>query len=148
MEDNWFRRNSQDSERNQEQSIADDTDTGSSQPMRAQPDVYSDHRIGNVDVEAYGGTSPSYGYENTSLRGKRRLNPPKSQYSSGLTSFHVEPAPPPPKQPQKQYSWIDNINKNAEDENMEEHMDDSKLAVDIPELVLLHEADHRTNSFR
>ncbi|KAJ2962561.1 hypothetical protein NQZ79_g2412 [Umbelopsis isabellina] len=124
MDNNWFRRNSQYSERNQEQSIADDADGRSSQPMRVQPDVYSDRHIGNVDVEAYGGRSPNYAYENSSQSGKRRLNPPKTQYSGGFASFHVEPLPPAPKQPQKQYSWIEKLNNTAKEEDLEDPLDD------------------------
>ncbi|KAG2172426.1 hypothetical protein INT43_004968 [Umbelopsis isabellina] len=126
MEDNWFRRNSQNSERNQEQSIADDTDAGSSQPMRAQPDVYSDRRTGNVDVEAYGGTSPNYGYEKTSQRDKRLPNLPKTQFSGSFASFHVAPVSTSPKQPEKQYSWIEEINNTAKDENLEDPIDDNE----------------------
>ncbi|CAM0140473.1 unnamed protein product [Umbelopsis sp. WA50703] len=123
MEDNRNRRDLLYDEGSQEQSIADDNDAQTTRPMRAQQGVYSDQRLGDVDVEAYGGRSPNFGSEKTTTPSKRPLARPKTQFSGGFASFHVEPMPPAPEKSQKEYSWIDEINNTAKAEKLEDQVD-------------------------
>jgi hypothetical protein len=60
--DNNSQRRKWSSDQPQEQSIGDDDDNLASEPMRAQKGLRHD-RLGSVDVESYGGISPSFSHE-------------------------------------------------------------------------------------
>ncbi|KAI9289888.1 hypothetical protein BC943DRAFT_333174 [Umbelopsis sp. AD052] len=118
MEHNSKRRDSFE-EQHPEQSIVED-DTEVSHPLRAQQQNPS-NRLGDVDVESYGGISPVMSHQKEPPRFNRAIDP---QYKFREIYAKAE-AKPQPKDlehiPQKQYSWIERLNKTAVKE--EDHAD-------------------------
>jgi hypothetical protein len=122
MEHNSKRRDTL-SEQRPEQSIAED-DSSVSHPLRAQQQNPSD-RLGDVDVESYGGVSPVMSTEKELPRFNRAIDP-QYKFREIYAKAEVKPqekeheAPPVP---EKQYSWIERMNKSA----VKEEDDDSEF---------------------
>jgi len=121
MDDNSKRRDSL-GEQHNEQAIAED-DSSVSHPLRAQQQNPSD-RLGNVAVESYGGISPVMSHEKEPPHFNRAIDP---QYKFREIYAKTEEKPQPKvqvhKAPEKQYSWIERLNKSATKEEKEEKED-------------------------
>jgi hypothetical protein len=113
MENNSKRRESLNNQR-PEQSIDDNDDILASQPLRAQQ-AYNPERLGNVEVETYGGVSPAFSHD----KSPSHFNPsidPQSKFRDIYADAYKKPEPKTRKPPEKQFSWIDRMNASAEKE--------------------------------
>lgn len=127
MDDNFKRRDSS-GEQHNEQAITED-DSSVSHPLRAQQQNPSD-RLGDVAVESYGGISPVMSHEKEPPHFNRAIDP-QYKFREIYTKADVKPQPKVQahKAPEKQYSWIERLNKSAakQEKEVEEQQEDSKF---------------------
>ncbi|KAI8584576.1 hypothetical protein K450DRAFT_216977 [Umbelopsis ramanniana AG] len=106
-------------EQHPEQSIVED-DSSVSHPLRAQPQNPS-NRLGDVDVESYGGVSPVMSHQKEPPHFNRAIDP-QYKFREIYAKAEVKPKPKDPEPvPKKQYSWIERMNKTAVKEDDEDN---------------------------